>query len=31
MVDELPEELRSRVMVENALTVYGERLLAPNR
>jgi hypothetical protein len=31
MVDELPEAMRSRVMAENALAVYGERLLAPNR
>jgi uncharacterized protein len=31
MVGELPAELTSRVMVENAVAVYGERLLAANR
>jgi uncharacterized protein len=31
MVDELPIELRHRVMVENAAAVYGERLLARHR
>jgi predicted TIM-barrel fold metal-dependent hydrolase len=31
MLADLPEDLRPRVMVENALAVYGERLLAPNR
>jgi predicted TIM-barrel fold metal-dependent hydrolase len=31
MVGDLPEAIRRRVLVENALAVYGERLLAPNR
>ncbi|MDP9373546.1 MAG: amidohydrolase [Chloroflexota bacterium] len=31
MVEPIPEAIRRRVMVENALAVYGERLLAPNR
>jgi predicted TIM-barrel fold metal-dependent hydrolase len=31
MIEDVPEALRRRVMVENALAVYGERLLAPNR
>jgi predicted TIM-barrel fold metal-dependent hydrolase len=31
MLRDVPEALRRRIMVENALTVYGERLLAPNR
>jgi predicted TIM-barrel fold metal-dependent hydrolase len=31
MLADLPQALRRRVMVENALAVYGERLLAPNR
>ncbi len=31
MVDDLPEGMRSRVMAENALAVYGERLLGANR
>lgn len=30
MLEEIPTELRRRVMVENALALYGERLLAPN-
>ena len=30
MLDELPNELRRRVTVENALALYGERLLRPN-
>ncbi len=30
MVDDVPETMRRRVMVENALSVYGERLLAAN-
>jgi hypothetical protein len=31
MVRDLPEALRPRVMAENAVAVYGERLLAANR
>jgi hypothetical protein len=31
MVAELPAARRGRVMVDSALAVYGERLLAPNR
>jgi predicted TIM-barrel fold metal-dependent hydrolase len=31
MVNDIPEELRPRVMAENAVAVYGERLLAPHR
>ena len=31
MVETIPEALKRRVMVDNALDVYGERLLAPNR
>jgi amidohydrolase family protein len=31
MIADLPESLRRRVMVENALAVYGDRLLAPSR
>lgn len=31
MLADLPEHLRRRVMVENALAVYGNRLLAPNQ
>lgn len=31
MLDELPQALRRRVLVENALALYGERLLRPNR
>lgn len=31
MLDDIPEALRRRVLVDNALAVYGERLLAPNR
>jgi predicted TIM-barrel fold metal-dependent hydrolase len=31
MVRDLPESLQRRVMVDNALAVYGERLLVPNR
>jgi predicted TIM-barrel fold metal-dependent hydrolase len=30
MVETVPEALKRRVMVDNALDVYGERLLAPN-
>ena len=30
MLRELPEELHRRVLVENALAVYGERLVAPS-
>jgi predicted TIM-barrel fold metal-dependent hydrolase len=30
MIADLPEEIRRRVLVENALELYGERLLAPN-
>src|SRR5262245_59484734 len=30
MLGDLPERLRRRIMVENALDAYGERLLAPN-
>lgn len=30
MVRDVPETMRRRLMVENALDVYGERLLAPN-
>jgi predicted TIM-barrel fold metal-dependent hydrolase len=30
MLDDLPEAIRPRVMAENALAVFGERLLAPN-
>ena len=29
-LDDVPEGLRRAIMVENALAVYGERLLAPN-
>ena len=28
---EVPERLKRRIMVDNALELYGERLLAPNR
>ena len=31
MVRDVPEALKRRVMVDNALAVYGERLLMPNR
>ena len=31
MVRDVPEALKRRVMVDNALAVYGPRLLAPNR
>jgi predicted TIM-barrel fold metal-dependent hydrolase len=31
MVRDVPESLRPRVMVDNALAVYGQRLLAPTR
>ncbi len=31
MIRDLPEPLRQRVMVDNAMAVYGARLLAPNR
>src|SRR5262249_23213958 len=31
MAQAVPAELRRRVMVDNALAVYGERLLAPSR
>src|SRR5262249_21388258 len=31
MLSALPEALRGRVMAENALALYGQRLLAPNR
>lgn len=31
MLDELPQTLRRRILVENALALYGERLLRPNR
>ncbi len=31
MIDDVPETLRRRVLVENALVVYGEKLLRPNR
>jgi predicted TIM-barrel fold metal-dependent hydrolase len=31
MVRDIPESLRERVMVDNAMAVYGARLLAPNR
>lgn len=30
MIRDIPEDIRRRVMVENALDLYGERLLAPN-
>jgi predicted TIM-barrel fold metal-dependent hydrolase len=30
MIRDVPSSLRRRVMVENALSVYGDRLLAPN-
>ena len=30
MIDDVPEGLRPRVLVENALAVYGERLLRPH-
>jgi hypothetical protein len=30
MVGELPDGVRARAMGENALALYGERLLAPN-
>jgi len=31
MIRDLPESMRRRVLVESALDVYGDRLLAPNR
>jgi len=31
MVRDIPESLKRKVMVESALAVYGQRLLAPNR
>ena len=31
MLEEIPATLRRRVLVENALDLYGERLLGPNR
>jgi predicted TIM-barrel fold metal-dependent hydrolase len=31
MIRDVPEDLRRRVLVENALAVYGDRLLASNR
>jgi predicted TIM-barrel fold metal-dependent hydrolase len=31
MIRDLPEAVRRPVLVDNALAVYGERLLAPNR
>jgi predicted TIM-barrel fold metal-dependent hydrolase len=31
MLDELPDQIRSAVLVDNALALYGDRLLAPNR
>ena len=30
MIEPIPEAIRRRVLVDNALAVYGERLLAPN-
>jgi uncharacterized protein len=30
MLRDIPDSMRSRVLVENALAVYGERLLTPN-
>ncbi len=30
MLDPIPDSIRPRVMAENALAVYGERLLQPN-
>jgi predicted TIM-barrel fold metal-dependent hydrolase len=31
MIADVPEAIRRRVLVDNALAVYGDRLLAPNR
>jgi predicted TIM-barrel fold metal-dependent hydrolase len=31
MIEQVPDEIRRRVLVENALALYGDRLLAPNR
>jgi uncharacterized protein len=31
MIRDIPDSMRHRVMVDNALAVYGERLVAPNR
>src|SRR5262249_5939958 len=31
MIEPMPDALRRRVLVDNALAVYGPRLLAPNR
>jgi len=31
MIQPVPEAIRRRVLVENALALYGDRLLAPNR
>jgi predicted TIM-barrel fold metal-dependent hydrolase len=31
MIADFPDDLRRRVLVENALELYGQRLLAPNR
>jgi predicted TIM-barrel fold metal-dependent hydrolase len=30
MIRDIPESMRHRVMVDNALAVYGDRLVAPN-